>query len=244
LEANVKRILGEQRRYYEDRASEYDDVWYRRGMYDLGPEGNARWFEETARLEAAVDELDVSGCVVLELASGTGLFTRHLAPRAERLIAVDAAAPALAINRARVAEPHVEHVHADLFLWEPPAGLRFDLVFFGFLISHILPDRLEEFWDRIAGWLAPGGQVFFCDDLEGAEARHSNPGESVQDGPEFAHRRRLSDGREYTIVKVFYGPAELSERLAALGWIADIRTTGEEFFYGIARPVPSANVPK
>jgi SAM-dependent methyltransferase len=234
-EPDVKKILREQHRYYEDRASEYDDVWYRRGLYDLGPEGNERWFEETARLEAAVDELDVSG-VVLELAAGTGLFTRHLAPRAERLIAVDAAAPALAINRARVADPRVEHVQADLFRWEPPQGVRFDVIFFAFLISHILPDRLEELWDRLAGWLAPGGLVFFCDDLEGAEDRHSNPGESVDDGPAFAHRRRLSDGREYTIVKVFYGPAELRDRLAELGWVADIRTTGEEFFYSTARP--------
>jgi SAM-dependent methyltransferase len=235
VEHDVKRILHEQHRYYEDRAAEYDDVWYRRGAYDLGPEGNARWFEETARLEAAVDELDVSG-QVLELAAGTGLFTRHLAPRARRLIAVDAAEQAVAINRERVPDPRVEHVHADLFRWEPPRGVRFDVIFFGFLISHILPDRLAEFWDRIAGWLAPGGRVFFCDDLEGAEARHSNPGRSVDDGPDFAHRRRLSDGREYTIVKVYYGPTELRDRLEELGWVADIRTTGEEFFYGTATP--------
>jgi SAM-dependent methyltransferase len=236
MDPNVKGILREQHRYYEDRASEYDDVWYRRGIYDLGPDGNERWFEETARLEAAVDALKISG-LVLELAAGTGLFTRHLAPCADRLIAVDAAAPALAINRSRVSGPNVEHVIADLFRWEPPEGMRFDWIFFAFLISHILPDRLHEFWDRIAGWLAPGGRVFFCDDLEGAEARHSNPGESVDGGPEFAHRRRLSDGREYTIVKVFYGPAVLRDRLAALGWTADIRTTGEEFFYGTARPM-------
>ncbi len=235
MEPNVKGILREQRRYYEDRAREYDDVWYRRGIYDLGPEGNRRWFEETARLEAAVDDLEVCG-TVLELASGTGLFTRHLAPRAECLIAIDAAASVVAINRARVPAPNVDHVQADLFRWEPPEGVRFDLIFFAFLISHILPDRLEEFWERIAAWLAPGGRVFFCDDLEGAEERHSNPGESVQDGPAFAHRRRLRDGREYTIVKVYYGPEGLRERLAALGWNADIRTTGDEFFYATARP--------
>jgi SAM-dependent methyltransferase len=237
-EPDVKRILREQRRYYEDRASEYDDVWYRRGIYDLGSDGNRRWFEETARLEAAVDQLDVCG-VVLELASGTGLFTRHLAPRAERLIAVDAAPAAIAINRARVTGPNVEHVRADLFRWEPPEGVRFDLIFFAFLISHILPDRLEEFWDRVTGWLAPGGHVFFCDDLEGAEGRRSNPGESVENGPAFAHRRRLRDGREYTIVKVYYGTAELCERLLEFGWDADIHTTGEEFFYATARPIRS-----
>jgi len=234
VEPEIEHILHEQHRYYEDRAHEYDDVWYRRGTYDLGPEGNTRWFEETARLEAAVDDLDVSG-VVLELACGTGLFTRHLAPRARRLIAVDAAAPALALNRERVADPRVEYEHADLFGWEPPPGVRFDAIFFAFLVSHILPERFEEFWGRLVGWLAPGGHVFFCDDVAGAETRQSNPGESVDDGPDFAHRRRLSDGREYTIVKVFHRPEELRDALAALGWSVDIWTTGDEFFYGVAR---------
>ena len=149
MEPEVEQILHEQHRYYEDRAPEYDDVWYRRGVYDLGPEGNVRWFEETALLEAAVDELDVSGAV-LELAAGTGLFTRHLAPRARSMIAVDAATSALAINRERVGDPRVEYVHADLYDWEPPAGQRFDLIFFAFLVSHILPERFEEFWDRLA----------------------------------------------------------------------------------------------
>ncbi len=243
MEPGDEHILREQHRYYEDRAHEYDDVWYRRGTYDMGADANARWFEETARLEAAVDGLDVSGSV-LELACGTGLFTRHLAPRARRLIAVDSAAPALAVNRERVADPRVEYVHADLFCWEPPPGVRFDSIFFAFLVSHILPERFEAFWDRLTGWLAPGGHVFFCDDLAGAETRASNPGESVDEGPDFAHRRRLSDGREYTIVKVFHRPEELRDALAALGWSVDIRTTGEEFFYAVARRTESHSAPR
>ncbi|MDQ3210248.1 MAG: class I SAM-dependent methyltransferase, partial [Actinomycetota bacterium] len=118
-EREIEQILADQSRYYEDRAPEYDDIWFRRGVYDLGPQGNVRWFEETARLEAALDELDASG-TVLELACGTGLFTRHLAPRADRLIAVDSAESVLAINRDRVADPSVEYLHGDLFMWSPP----------------------------------------------------------------------------------------------------------------------------
>ena len=242
-ESESEPILREQHRYYEDRAPEYDDVWYRRGIYDLGPAGNERWLEETGKLEAAVDDLDVSGAV-LELACGTGLFTRHLAPRARRMVAVDAAASALAINRERVADPRVEYVHADLYGWAPSDGIRFDTIFFAFLVSHILPERFRAFWDRLGGWLAPGGSVFFCDDVAGAGPRPSDPGEPVIDGPDFAHRRRLSDGREYTIVKILYGPDEFREMLAELGWDADVRTTGEEFFYGVARPMDADPLPR
>jgi SAM-dependent methyltransferase len=235
---DVDRILLEQARYYEDRAPEYEDVWYRRGAYDLGPEGNRHWYEEAAWLEAVVEGLGETG-VVLELACGTGIFTRFLAPIASRLIAVDAAAPALAINRERFADAGVEHVHADLFRWEPPDGVRFDLIFFSFLLSHIPPVRFQEFWDRLARWLAPDGRVFFCDDAPGVESRRSNPGRDALDGPAFAHRRRLNDGREYTIVKVLHDPNELTVSLAELGWEADVRQSGEEFYYGIATRAPS-----
>lgn len=226
-------ILEQQSRYYEDRAPEYDDVWFRRGRYDLGPAGNARWFEETARLEAAVDALDMAGSV-LELACGTGLFTRKLAPHAGHLSALDASGPALDVNRARVGDASIDYIHADLFAWEPPGETRYDVIFSSFLISHIPPSRFEGFWDRLRRWLVPDGQVFFCDDVAGEPGRPSNPGMDVEDGPDFAHRRQLNDGREYTIVKVFHRPDGLTEALAALGWAAEIRATGDEFFYGTA----------
>jgi SAM-dependent methyltransferase len=226
-------ILSEQGRYYEDRAAEYDDVWFRRGIYDLGPEGNRRWFEETGRLEAALDAFEPSGAV-LELAGGTGLFTQHIAPHASRLIVLDSAAAALEINRARLDDERIDFVHADLFEWDPPAGVRFDAIVFAFLISHVPPDRFDAFWQRLAGWLAPGGRAFFCDDLAGAKHRPSTIGEDAHEGDGFEHRRRLTDGREYRIVKLYYAPDELEARLAALGWRADVRTTGSEFFYGVA----------
>lgn len=226
-------ILDQQARYYEDRAAEYDDVWFRRGRYDLGPEGNARWFEETARLEAAVDAFHATGNV-LELAAGTGLFTERLATTAGALTALDAAAAVLVENRERVRDPSVTYIHADLFSWEPQFGERFDVIFSSFLISHIPPSRFEAFWARLERWLAPGGRVFFCDDVAGGEDRPSNHGEDAEDGPDFAHRRMLHSGQEYTIVKIFYEPSRLEDELAALGWKAEIGTTGGEFFYGTA----------
>ena len=36
-------------------------------------------------------------------------------------------------------------------------------------------------------------------------------------------------------MKILYEPEDLGSRLASLGWQADIRTTGEEFFYAVAR---------
>jgi demethylmenaquinone methyltransferase/2-methoxy-6-polyprenyl-1,4-benzoquinol methylase len=234
--AGVEQILREQFDYYDARANEYDDVWYRRGRYDLGVAGNERWFAETARLEAFVDNVDLRGDV-LELACGTGLFTRHLARRADHLTALDSSAPVLAINAARVGDSSVDYVQADVFDWEPPDRRRFDAIFFGFFLSHIPPAQLDAFWLRLERWLAPGGKVWFCDDAPGVDERPSNPGEIVADGPDWAHRRTLHDGRSFTIVKICHAPETLMAWLAARGWRADIGTTGEEFIFGSAAPV-------
>jgi len=48
--------------------------------------------------------------------------------------------------------------------------------------------------------------------------------------------RRLNDGREFRIVKVFYHPDDLTARLSALGWGVTVRTTPNHFLYGSGAP--------
>jgi demethylmenaquinone methyltransferase/2-methoxy-6-polyprenyl-1,4-benzoquinol methylase len=225
-------LLAEQVRYYDDRAPEYEDWWYRRGPYDRGPEWNAEWFRQTAAAEAAVDALKVRG-TFLELACGSGLWTRRLAPRADRLVAVDTSASMLALNADRVGKSNVEFVCADLFEWEPPVGERFDLIFFGFFLSHVPPARFEMFWRRLCGWVAGDGRVAFVDDRAGPDRPRSSA--VVPGGPSFAHRRRLDDGREYTIVKVFHGPDDLADAIGSLGWDAEVVALGGDLLFGTAR---------
>jgi demethylmenaquinone methyltransferase/2-methoxy-6-polyprenyl-1,4-benzoquinol methylase len=223
-------LLRTQMTYYDDRAAVYEDVWFRRGAHDGGPEDNARWFQETAVVEAMVADLDAPGDV-LDLAAGSGLWTRLLAPRAGRLVAVDASPRMLARNRARYGKPHVEYVRTDVFSWDTDD--RFDLIVMGFFVSHVPPARFEELWARLRTWLRPGGCVWLVD--ERWRAGFPMTGRRSLGGPSHAHRRRLGD-RHYTIVKLFYTPEEIVAKLDALGWDADIRGTGERFYAGTARP--------
>ena len=91
-------LLAEQVRYYRERAPEYEDWWYRRHDYDRGLADNARWFADVAEVEAAFDRAGLDGDM-LELACGTGIWTRRLAAVARRVTAVDASAETLEQNR-------------------------------------------------------------------------------------------------------------------------------------------------
>ena len=229
-----ERIIAEQVAYYRARAPEYDDWFYRRGAYDHDAEWNGRWRAEIGELAAALDAARPSGRI-LELACGTGLWTERLAPYAAALTCVDASPEVLALNRRRMGDAGIDYVCADLFHWRPPA--RYDFVFFGFWLSHVPAGSFLRFWNLVARCLRPGGRVFFADNRRPPDG---SPVEAESLGETSRSRRRLADGREFTIVKVFHRPDELEAHLAVLGWRATVRGTPTFFLHGTAveRPGP------
>ena len=218
-------LLAEQARYYDQRAVEYDEWWFRLGRHDRGERGNARWAEEVGELRTALEEFGPRGRV-LELACGTGLWTRRLAGYAQELTAVDASSAMLTINRKRLGDPKVRYVQADLFAWEPDRA--YDVCFFAFWLSHVPEPRFAPFWATVGRALGERGRVFFVDSASGTG---SPPDPELPPGTTV---RRLKDGREFTIVKRFYDPPALERELAKLGWHAEVRTTAESFIYGHA----------
>ena len=132
--------------YYRARAGEYDQWYFRQGRYDRGPELNARWFAEAEETREALERFAPRGRV-LELAGGTGLWTRYLVRHADHVTVVDAAAEVLKLNRARVGTERVAHVQADVFSWR--SGERYDAIFFAFWLSHVSAERFAGFWAMV-----------------------------------------------------------------------------------------------
>lgn len=220
-------ILDEQKAYYRARAHEYDEWFLRRGRYDRGPEHRDQWRGEAAEIEAQLRSA-VRGGEVLELACGTGLWTQVLAEESRLVTAVDASPETIAINRARVASANVEYHVADIFSWAPQT--TYDVVYFSFWLSHVPPARFEEFWELVRAALKPGGRAFFIDSLPEQTSTAKDHGPLDESG---VSRRRLNDGREFNIVKVFYEPPALEQRLTALGWSGWVRATDKFFLYGL-----------
>ncbi len=223
----VNNILQEQLAYYRARAGEYDQWFLRQGRYNCGAELNAQWFSEAEQVQVALDTFAPTGRV-LELACGTGLWTQHLAHYAHSVTALDASPEVLAINHARVGGDKVRYVQADILDWTPDS--QFDVVFFSFWLSHVPPEGFDGFWNLVQHCLAPGGRVFLVDSLyepTSTAADHRLAGTEA-----VTLTRRLNDGQEFRIVKVFYEPEELAQKLAGLGWQFDVPRTDNYFLYG------------
>ncbi|HEX2754491.1 MAG TPA: class I SAM-dependent methyltransferase [Candidatus Limnocylindrales bacterium] len=216
--------------YYESRASEYDDWYLRRGRYEHGPIHDAAW---NAELDAAgrwLDSLPV-GSRIVELAAGTGWWSPLLASKGE-LWMYDAAEAPLERARARLVAHRLRaHLHVR-DAWAEPDGAPADALFAGFWLSHVERDRTGAFLELAARWLAPGGRLALIDSLP-------DPRSGAVDHPTPADDRslrRLDDGREFTIVKVYRSADEIAAGLAAAGFRdVEVTTTGRFFVLATGR---------
>ena len=219
---DIASLLAEQRTYYDARADDYASV--------SPPDRTVPGLLPADLCRALVADVQPNGAV-LELACGTGDFTRELARSAQSVTALDASPRMLAINRARVATPRVRYVQADLFAWAPDQA--YDVVFFGFWLSHVPPSAFDAFWGLVQRCLAPDGRVAFVDD----DDRALDAGDVRPVGGVPVARRTLRDGQQFDIVKVFWPPDALAARLGAVGWDITVRRVGQNFLYGAGRSI-------
>lgn len=221
------KVLQDQIAYYRARAGEYDEWFYRVGRYDWGAERNAKWFAEVETVMQALRSVGKVGSV-LELAAGTGNFTRELATLADQVTALDASLEVLEINRDKVKSANVIYQQADLFNWHPDQ--QYDVVFMSFWMSHVPPEKLDGFLDTVRQATKAGGRVYMVDSLRDKTRTSSASNHADYDPESIYHTRKLNDGQEFTIVKMFYDQS-LVAKLAEHGFMASYHTSGDYFWW-------------
>jgi demethylmenaquinone methyltransferase/2-methoxy-6-polyprenyl-1,4-benzoquinol methylase len=213
--------LQEQLEYYRARAQEFDESIQGTGRFASGAPLDPQVGQEYEQIRSALRALPRADRV-LELACGTGIWTGDLLAVSESITALDGAPEMLEAHRAKFNDSRITHQQADLFEWEPDDS--YDLVFFAFWLSHVPPDELERFLDKVAAAVRPGGRVFIVDEPQGGR-QLSGP---VHD--DLTQTRQLHDGRSYRIVKVYYDPAKVEALLGRRGFGGFERMVGEYFF--------------
>lgn len=221
-------LVNEQIEYYRARASEYDVTASPPGD-PLAPFGR--------QIERALVRFRPTGRV-LEMASGTGVWTVPLLRYASSVTALDSSPEMHEFSRKKIgADPRIHYLLADVFSWKPDR--RYDVVFFANWLSHVPPGMFDRFWETVRAALAPMGRVFFVDELVDAWRYEHLREDFVEDPSVRAVRRSLLDGRTFRLVKVFWNPEELRSTLGVMGWDVDIHRAGP-FFWAEASQGPRA----
>ncbi len=213
------QLLEEQTRYYRARAGTYD--------LDMG------WDSDDPKLRELLGpvndwfaDLPIRGRV-LELACGTGAWTRRLAARADHVHAIDVAPEMIERAEAKVAgAENVTFEVADLYRWQPPTV--YDTVFFSFLLTHVPPAMTSWFWQVVSSSVTDDGIVALVD---AAPHRHDEE-EWIADD---IARRTLRDGSEHRIVKTFPTAEEVIGAMTSQGFKAIVEVVSDAFLVGIGQ---------
>src|SRR2546426_5121884 len=84
----LDHTVEETKEYYLQRASQYSDWAHRTGQYEEDVEPEASWLDEAMILIEALASSGLSG-EVLEIPSGTGIWTEELLRNAASVTALD-----------------------------------------------------------------------------------------------------------------------------------------------------------
>lgn len=212
----LEALCAEQVEYFRARAPEYSET----AIPDV-PVGELASARDA--MIAALDALRPTGDV-LELACGPGTWTPELLRHAQTVTALDAAPEMLRLARMKVSDPRARFLQADLFEWKPDR--RYDVVCFGFWLSHVPLERFAAFWSLVDHCLNPDGRVAFVDDA------YRTPDELISGQQSAVIRRQLNNGTKFRAIKVPHTPQELEERINALGWSVHVRYLQGPFYWG------------
>jgi ubiquinone/menaquinone biosynthesis C-methylase UbiE len=191
---NTAGTNGELQRYYAARAQEYDQVYAK-------PERQDDLRQVESWLAGAL-----AGRTLLEVACGTGYWTRLLAPVARRMSALDASPETLEIARARAGNASVHFTIGDAFRLPYGAG-AFDAAFAGFWISHVPRGRVRAFLSELHRTLVAGARVVLLDNryVEGSSTAIAD---TDPEGNTY-QVRRLADGSMHRVLKNFPSEDEI-----------------------------------
>ena len=186
----ARRVVDEDmRRYYDERAREYDDWWLGRGLFAGRPRPG--WPEEVEELIAVIGGLPPLR--TLDVACGTGLLTRRLPGE---VVALDQSESMVAVASERM--PDVRVVRGDAVPLPFEDG-EFERVFTSHFYGHLLPEEREPFLDEAR---RVGDSLVVVD----AALRADVAAEEHQ-------QRVLNDGSRHTVYKRFFTPDGLAAEL-------------------------------
>ena len=189
--------------YYQQRAPEYEQIYYR----DF-PQKQRELADEAARLR----ELS-AGKRVLDLACGTGYWTRVISDTADSVVASDLSIEMIAEAKGKDYPRPVRFVRSDLY--HPPfAEGAFDVLTLGFWFSHEPRQDYAAFFNMLRPLVAPGGLIWMIDNNPPAEGPEMHSVGSDECGNNYK-KRYLDSGKAFVILKNYFGVDELREIFSA-----------------------------
>ncbi len=195
--------------YYRKRAGEYDKIYFR--------DDAVRQAELSDLYQISQERLHQK--TVLDIACGTGFWTRIVSETTQEIIGLD-------INRQTLLEAHnknyqcpISMVEADIYKL-PIIPNRCDGLLATYIISHVRRQDHEALGQSLKKVLKPGSSAFICDNNLICETHNRVEWDDAKINS-YSHRH-LESGEEYVILKNYFEEAELADIFGRWGVISKI----------------------
>ena len=208
-------ITEQSAQFYAKSASNHERIYDRPERCD-----------DLAAMHQHVDDT-LRGHTVLELACGTGYWTRIIAAVADKVVATDINPDMIALaNLRKLPSDKVSLRVADAWNLPPDIG-DFTAVFIGCWWSHVKREEQEKFLAQLKARVGKDMFVVLLDDayVEGSSdtvARTDHEGNTY-------HIRTAPDGERYEIPKTYPSDSALRKKLATS--VREIRIVRLEYYW-------------
>ena len=184
--------------YYKKRAQEYEEIYNRQDPERIAEQEN---------ISESIRQFLMNRNII-EIACGTGYWTKFLSESAKSIVATDAVKEVMDIAMQKDYSCKIQFQTADAY------NLQFENEAFDgclamFWFSHINKARINEFLEGLHRILKSGSRVFIGDNLyvEGIGGKLV-----VKKGEQDTYKERtLKDGTQELVLKNYYSKEELKE---------------------------------
>lgn len=193
---NLKTTLKE---YYSKRAKEYDSIYKRPDKIRL----------KEQKLLADYIASTFKGKYVLELACGTGYWTKYLLKSAKKILATDYSKEMLEVASNHLSKnSKITLLQADAY--NPSTSYpKFNGAMANFWFSHIPKKRINKFLEALHSRLSKNSVVLIAD---GVYIEGLGGDLVVKKGSKDTYKRRqLKSGENFDILKNYYTKEELGD---------------------------------
>jgi ubiquinone/menaquinone biosynthesis C-methylase UbiE len=184
--------------YYCNRAPEYEQIYYRDN-----PERRQEIDDEVSFLKELCTGKDV-----LDIACGTGYWTKHISETAASIVACD-------ISDEMITQAQQKHYHCPVqFIRSnlnqlPFIPNSFDIVILGFWFSHHPRQDYKTLFNSISNPLKAGCPIWMIENNPPAEGSVNNSHHIDNQGNNYK-KRLLDNSEEFIILKNYFKKDELT----------------------------------
>jgi len=219
------KIKQEMMLYYNERAEEYDQIFFGKGHINIDPDV---YKKDVIKVSEMVSRFGKGH--LIDIACGTGFWLPNYARNCNQITFLDQSERMLSMCKERVEKLGLKNISNFIqgnLLDVDLKTSKYDCALVGFLLSHLTHEQEKVFLGRLKKTLNANSQIMFIDSAWNKRRQQYQEKEGIQE-------RVLSDGRVFKVYKRYFKKSDVQEMFKRYNFVIKSYYIGDAFIAAIA----------